>query len=354
LLVSAAASPGIDTEYLHFRHPAYRSTTFPWGVGKGPHDPSWSGFPDLPPDPSLASCDVCLAETTPPDIRLLRVDVGVRTWLSYAQAKESRSIGVVDVLSELKWRNMVSEVFEANITARWFERFIMRLDIGIGDVSGGRFRDQDFAISGRQGLFSDTLHPAFDDDLLFANVEVGWRLIELPLISLDGLVGYQRWREKYISQGGVDVFSTALVFPPDVLLFPPGTVITQEFSWDGFRVGLEGAWYATPKWTFNSRIMLMPLPHLELVDIHHLRDDLRKDPSFVSRSDGGIGVMTDMLATYELWDGMLLEIGYRLWHVNSSDGDVLVRHANSSESRILFNGAEMTRHGLVLGLSLHF
>jgi len=279
------------------------------------------------------------------------VAVGARTWISWGQADRNHAANnsrrFVDPISDLRWRNMVSESAEVGASALLFDRLVINAEAGIGGISGGNFRDQDFLISGRRGLFSDTISPITNDDLQYFNAEVGWRFYEDDRWSVDGLIGYQYWREKYVAEGGSDIV------PGRGSGFPLGPVITEDFTWQGFRIGGQSIYQFSPHCALKSRVMLMPLTHFENVDIHHLRTDLRKNPSIIDRADGGFGVMADIRLCYCLWKGLSLDLGYRVWDATSGQGETIFRFTNGN-GQFPFNEGNTTRQGLILGLNYQF
>jgi len=217
------------------------------------------------------------------------ISTGVRAWFSWADSERSHGGPgplfniFADDLSVLRWKRMSSEVIEANVNTLWFDRVLLNAELGTGAISSGQFRDQDFAVSGQQLLFSDTIHPAMDDDLLYVNIDLGWRFCECDYFVFDALVGYQFWRETYVAEGGASIVPPG---PP----FPAGPVITEQFTWEGFRIGCQSVFLPEPRCVIKTRIMFMPFTHFENEDVHHLRTDLAQDPSGIDTAAGGFGV----------------------------------------------------------------
>jgi hypothetical protein len=239
---------------------------------------------------------------------------------------------------------MVSEALEVSASALACDRVVFNFDFGAGGISGGNFRDQDFLVSGR--LFSDSISPVTNDDLLYFNVDLGWRFYEAPNCSLDGLVGYQFWRERNVAEGGASIV-------PGTANFPAVPVITEQFTWQGLRIGAQGVVQFSPRWSVRARLLFLPVTHFEMKDVHHLRPDLLQDPSVIDRATGGFGVIAEARFCYWLWRGLFLELGYRIWDVTSGDGAALIR-ATTGATELPLNGANTTRQGLVLGLNYQF
>jgi hypothetical protein len=159
-------------------------------------------------------------------------------------------------------------------------------------------------------------------------------------------MGYLYWREKHVATGGADVI-------PGTRSFPAGPVISERFAWQGFQVGFRNVLRFGPDFAFTSRVMFLPILDFKEEDVHYLRDDLRKDPSFIDRATGGFGVTADLRFTYRLWRCLFLDLGYRIWDATSAKGSTTVR---TTEGDLVtpFNQGHTLRQGLLVGLSAEF
>src|SRR5262249_8977274 len=152
----------------------------------------------------------------------------------------------------------------------------------------GRLRDRDFDDDGT--LSSETQHPANTDNVFYVSVDVGYRLWSSGPArdgvrwAIDGLLGYQHWREKYVAHGGVDVLPGGRPLPSS------SSVLSNDFTWDSFRLGARTQ-LAGERWDWQTRVLFIPATNFRDSDVHFLRDDLRQDPSFVDRATGGFGVL---------------------------------------------------------------
>jgi hypothetical protein len=70
----------------------------------------------------------------------------------------------------------------------------------------------------------------------------------------------------------------------------------------------------------RGSVVLLPYTRTELEDTHHLRTDLRQDPSFSSTADGGFGVQLDAGLSYTVWKGLSIDAGYQFWRIDSGSG----------------------------------
>lgn len=285
----------------------------------------------------------------------VQVNLGLRTWLSYGHSWISYAgiNGVPDVMSELHWRRIRNPMLELSADTLWFERLVVRTDLGIGISGRGHLRDQDFAGGGHSRLTSETDHPVSADNLYYFNFDVGWRLVTWrgfrhpdSFLAIDALLGYQHWSEKYVAQDGTDVF-------PGDRVFPQGDVIASRFTWDNFRIGFRAQWQILENLSLESRLFFVPYTEFQNTDIHYLRTDLLRDPTFIDCASGGFGYMADVTLTWEIVPRLGLELGYRIWDMHVSDGISITRTPTGDFVSGL-NHANTVRHGVLLGVHWRF
>jgi hypothetical protein len=280
---------------------------------------------------------------------------GLRTWISTGNSMISYAgfNGVPDVMSELHWRKLTNPMLEFSGDSLWGDHFIIRADLGVGTIGSGQLRDQDFNGGGHTGLASDTLHNAGSDNLYYFNLDFGWRIVTWhgfrnpdAFLSVDFLLGWQYWSEKYVARGGTDLF-------PGDRTFPPGDVIASRFAWDSFRLGLRSLWQINEQWSLKGRFYFIPYADFENNDIHYLRTDLLQDPSFLDRAHGALGFQGDLTAAWNITPNLGLELGYRFWDIRSDSGISFTRTPGGDFVSPL-NHAATLRHGVLLGLHWRF
>ena len=231
--------------------------------------------------------------------------------------------GFPNIISELKWRNLINPIQEFSVDTVWAERVIARMDFGIGIAGTGNLRDQDYNSDDRADMASDTYHPANDNSIFYFNLDLGYRVWDLrdgtARFTADVLLGYQFWQEKYIASNGVEIY-------PDPGPFPAGRVVANTFRWNSFRIGGR-AEIESSRWTLGGKLMFAPVNNYRDDDIHYLRPDMLQNPSFLDQATGGFGVMVDATVTYRIWQGLSLEAGYRLWYNQAGLGFDTAHHA---------------------------
>ena len=303
--------------------------------------------------------------------------VGVREWFTTGYNEwsfdgpvkllASSPAARLNVLSDLRWRGVDSVVTEF-----YAELFVGRLGVlgslGFGAIDEGVLIDDDFTRSNREGRFSHTRSSVKDDGLFRWNLDLAFRAVrwERPLLGdkaesagyVDVLVGYQYWHEKYVAFGATGfTCATVTVGTNDCASFAASTaapslkVITQDYTWHMPRLGVRAQ---LPIWgplTGKAGVIGSPLVWYEMEDVHHLRTDLKHNPSFSSRSENGWGLELQGAVTYTLWKGLTLEAGYRYARIDSGQGNKFTHGTTSSKTMATLNNSTFERYGPHIGVS---
>jgi hypothetical protein len=158
-----------------------------------------------------------------------------------------------------------------------------------------------------------------------------------------------------VGAGGYVAFGATSGFPD--LVPPIGTdrkVITHDYLWHSFRVGVREE--APLFWgvRLKGKFVLIPYSWFELKDVHHLRDDLRKNPSFRDEAEGGFGLEVDGALTKTVWESLSVEVGYRYWGVRSGTGDAFTRSLCCGVLKDKLNEDSTERYGPYFGLLYRF
>lgn len=302
----------------------------------------------------LALLAMCAAATLAPgtgsaqQAREFSLGVGARTWVSTGYTTWSFQGSGIDPLSELRLRGTDSVIVEGSADFVW-KRFVLMTSVGGGGITDGVLIDDDFDHSGHRARSSHTRSQIDDQGVLYANLDAGWRLVtwDLPGSTLPGyldlFVGYQRWEETYVAFG-ITGTTTA----------PTGTkIITQEYTWDSLRLGGRIHIPMSERLAIHTRAAVLPYTHTRLDDVHHLRADLKQDPSFSSEADGGYGIQLDFGVLYTVWKDLAVEAGYQFWRIDSGSGDKFT-HGLGATTRDELNEIVVERGGLFVGLRYHF
>lgn len=283
----------------------------------------------------------------------ISIQIGERTWISYGKSDHNHadSDGTPDPISELKYEDIDSVITEFNVNTLFYDRYIFSVDVGLGGIDNGKMVDRDYLGDGRTELASTSESTVGDenDNVFYVNADIGYRVFNKKESSIDLLLGYQHWEEKYVATEARQVYDPLDLFGLGPLANQTRAV-SQEDSWDSLRVGVRAKIELFKKLSIKSRIMFVPWTHYRSEDIHHQRSDLRKDPSFRTSAYGGFGVMSDTTVSYNIWKGLSVEAGYQIWDIESDSGRMTSR-ANTGNSTTRFNEANATRQGAIIGIN---
>lgn len=294
---------------------------------------------------------VGLTPTASPAAGELSATLGVRKWFTTGYNEWNFSGAGVNVLGDLRWRGI-----DAFVTEFYGEVFRRRLgllgSLGLAGIDRGVLVDEDFALSDRRGRFSHTRSDVDDGGLTRVAVDLAGRLFEWdrPLFGeklsgvpaggyLDVLLGYQYWREEYVAFGATGTSQISFRIK----------AVTQEYRWSTQRLGVRSQVPIVGSLSLKSHIVGLPYVDYELEDVHHLRADLRKDPSFSSESTEGWGIELDAALSYRDRKGFQVEAGYRYSRIDSGRGDKFT-HAPTGTIRDRLNNTTFERYGPYLAV----
>jgi hypothetical protein len=169
-------------------------------------------------------------------------------------------------------------------------------------------------------------------------------------------LGYQYWKEKVEATGVTQVECTS----PGNFCNPAGTVSnrgekasTNTVKWHSLRLGLDGGYQLVPRLSIDGRVVFIPRASMQNKDIHHLRSDLQKNPSF-SMSGTGMGVNVDVSASVMIINQLFVTVGYRYWWLEVTDGTWRNHPVSGASSTVNLNELRSIRQGVTLGLTYTF
>lgn len=275
--------------------------------------------------------------------------MGSRVWVSSGFTNWNFSGAGINVLSELRWRGLDAVIPEVNAELV-FKRLVLLGSLGGGGIDDGVLIDDDFALPNRRGRFSHTRSRVDDEGLFYVNVDVGFRLLSYsmagnPLLGyLDLLLGYQHWHEKYVAFGATGFAAVSSEVK----------ALTHDYTWQSLRVGFR--YYVPGPWGLGvkGRVLFNPWTYSEMDDIHHLRTDLKQDPSFRSTATGGFGTQLDVGFAYNPWPWLTLETGFEYWRIDSGSGDKFTYTLSSGTQRDKLNELTIERYGPYFQLQVRF
>ena len=289
------------------------------------------------------------------------VTVGTRGWFTTGHFTWS-FVGVasgapVKPLSELRWRGVDAAVTEVALDLVLWQRLVLSGAFGHGDDQGGALIDDDFALDDHQGRFSHT-RSTVEGHVTYARGDVGARLLRWGEGRgwLDLLVGYQYWHEKLEAfglQGFVDFspFGLNLQLPntaPERL-----KVIAHDYYFNSVRLGLRSRVPILAGLAARLGVFVLPYSSFRLDDVHSLRRDLKKNPSFVSEQRGGFGFQASGGLAYS-WGPASFEAGVEYWRLRAGSGGEKTTRLLSGEVSDRLSEISAERWGPYVGLSFRF
>ena len=277
---------------------------------------------------------------------------GVREWITQGRSSHNIGSSSVNVSSELSWRgaNSVITQFMGDLV---YKRFIMNVSLGHGGINNGNLLDQDWDGPNRTLLSTATVSRIEDGSIWIVSLTPGVRLFEWSMPDnpirggYDLMLGYQFWREQYIAFGGNDVLNGN---PP----LPDTRTLKQTNTWQSIRIGMRTTFPAFSFLAVKGSIFYIPFTSYRNEDIHTLRTDLRKDPSFLTTATDGNGVQVEGSVMVRLWRGLTAEAGYAYWDIRSGSGTIQQFNADGTISVGKHNDENTKRQGVFFGLNWVF
>jgi hypothetical protein len=198
----------------------------------------------------------------------------------------------------------------------------------------------------------------------YLNADSGFRVAEYPNHRgwLEMFGGYQFWHTTYQATGLTQVACDNSAVPGSlgIACNPAGTVtnqgetvITNTTNWHSIRVGTSTEYRLTRRLSVLGALALIPISVLDNKDVHHLRGDLKQNPSF-SMVGYGVGADVDVGARFMITKNLAANLGYRLYYNRMLSGDLTVHPVAGPSDSFPLTQFESLQHGFTAGLSLIF
>jgi len=305
----------------------------------------------------------------------IRVALTMGSWLTEGRTRWSfsnQSALFGNPTSELDYKDVGTTVTElggkVTFATRPFQYFA-RGQVGYGAVGGGRLVDDDYVSAAGAAAFgtshsgahrfSRTQSHLDGSHIWYVHADLGLqREVQNGRGLLGAFVGYQHREEHLNAVGVTQVECTALV-PSPIQCSPAGIVtnvnrlaLTNTAVWDSVRSGVEAAAQLGDRISLDGRAMFL-LSRLNNKDIHHLRSDLKQDPSVIITGTG-IGFTGEANASLVVSKQLSFDVGYRYWWQRVSDGDVVVRGTTGDSQPLPLTDFRSIRQGVTVGLRSTF
>jgi hypothetical protein len=308
-----------------------------------------------------------------------RFALELSTWLSEGRTRESHDASSLspllgDPTSVLTYEGLDSTVLEVAGVFRVIPRLAVGARIGRGGIDGGLLVDDDYlsafgaeelgAIESGPHRWSRTHSSVAKDDLAYLDLELAWSALRIdPRRSLELLGAYGRLEETYVGTGVEQIECTLPPpQPPDAPLacapsgaagFENEEVISNAVEWNAWWVGLR-TWRRLGQrfhlagsfgWAFYTDVTAD--------DVHHLRDDLAKDPSFRIEGEGQ-GLRFELGCDVQLTRRIALGAAWRRVDLEADTGTLTAFPAEGSPAAAPLEQIDTVRDGLTLGLTFGF
>lgn len=306
----------------------------------------------------------------------VKVELGLGTWISVGDSRWSHNASSQSPLgnptSRLTYTDHSTNIVEFTAKVSMGPRWFGRLNIGGARIGGGRLRDDDFLAPDGGNTSLRTHSDISGSGMYYVNADVGARVLHFPngRGTLDGLVGFQYWRQKHEAYGvrqiacstagsTIDLDANDPAFNPLCL---PGSAptnndvlaISNTMTWYALRVGAQTEYRLTRWLSLHGSAMVKPVNLFTNEDTHHLRvpSDFQ-DPSFTMMGIG-FGADADIGAKIYFTKALSGQVGYRVWWNRMIDGTWKNHLADGRSFSFPLIEMESLRHGLTAGLSYSF
>ena len=271
--------------------------------------------------------------------------------------------------SELIYENIDSDILELSIVMPYHDDKL-RFSFGGGSLRTGLLIDDDFVSATGASYYGASLSGAHrisrthsditGSGLYYLSAEYHPAMFNFEIASmpLQLYAGMQYWREEYRAQGVRQIECTDSTGPPtfcNVVGFDgynDRVVISNKVNWTTWYIGAQSQLDFSQSMSVHLKLNYSPFTYLSNEDTHHLRSDLRQDPSF-SMTGFGQAVDLELDWRYRFQEWAEVSLGYRYWDRKVTSGDWYA-YSNSGTSKAPLNYMRTTRKGLTLGVNIEF
>jgi hypothetical protein len=261
-----------------------------------------------------------------------------------------------DVLSELKWKDLLIHEFHLDTRVNLNKSFILKGSINYGVIVDGDNRDSDYAADNREEEFSRSNNDADQGNTLDTLLGVGYRFrLISESCSVIPLVGYSYHRQNLTMRDGYQTITWA--GGPPLGSFR-GLDSTYDAKWQGPWIGLEMI-LETEKFAKT----LPPISFYVAWEYHwadyyaeadwNLRDDFMHPRSFEHEADG-TGMVTSLGVCLRLNDKWSVRLGYETEEWSTEEGVDKLFLSNDTVVKTRLNEVNWHSDVIQIGCSVRF
>ncbi len=190
-----------------------------------------------------------------------------------------------------------------------FTNMFVKGYFGAGKISSGSLVDEDFAPFVNPS--SKTVSSA-SGQLQYANIDVGFNVLETEKFRLGAFVGYHYWTETVDARGCTQLGANPFICAP--ALGPGVKVVTEQDHWNTGRAGVTFDTRLWDRLSWQAEIAYA-WTRQNATDTHYFT--FGADPA----SGSGSGFQAETVLNYQLTDSFRLGIGGRWWHLSTDSID---------------------------------
>ena len=278
----------------------------------------------------------------------VKVEGGIRFW--YSSGKNHKTLfdqsGALQI-SKLSWTGETGKSAEAFFSITQSGVFA-RGYFGLGSLGGGNLQDEDFPPV--IAPYSSTDSIAKDGRLRYANLDIGYYLLDTTIGKLGPFVGYHFYGEKMNANGCTQTATNPAICVPGIS--SAVRVITEKDDWYSFRVGVAGEFNIAPNWKISGDAAYLPYVKLKGFDTHWLRLGIDFSGP-IPETAHGTGMQFEGVLTYNFNDYFNIGVGGRYWRMAAPHGQAHFDEVTlgGSAQKIKF---ETSRYGAFVQLGLKY
>jgi len=220
-----------------------------------------------------------------------------------------------NILSELSWTNITTQVFDLHAKANFNDRFSLTGLISYGLIYQGANQDSDYMGNNRTGEFSRSNNNSSDGATFDASLALSCRIIRTKSWFMSGSLGFSSYNQYLVMTDGYQTISV----PPNQttpLGSFPGLDSAYNASWNGPWIGLNGDCYISKRFSLTGNFEYH-LANYSGDGDWNLRSDLAHPVSF-SHAATGNGTILSIGINYKYNDRWLagLSLESSSWSTN--------------------------------------
>jgi opacity protein-like surface antigen len=186
--------------------------------------------------------------------------------------------------------------------------FFFKGNVGLGRIVSGNLQDEDFPPL--TSPYSSTNSDQRDGNLSYLTADLGWAFWNSPTVKVGGFVGYHYYSESLNAFGCTQAATNPVICVPAIPTAVLG--ITEESNWNAVRVGINGVWRITDRFTLTGDAAWIPYARLNARDFHWLR--IGTDFNGPTPEDGnGFSAQFEAILSYNVTRQFSVGIGGRYW-----------------------------------------